>query len=97
MRKIEILQFELRDTAADIQRRREEREVREGEEEAQKQREEARKEETTVSRGMGGQKACKDNRSDTEMDTVAGTSQSHSRHKKGQMTNIYLTRLLWTL
>ena len=34
-------------------------------------------------------------RSDTEMDTEAGgeagTSQSHSKHKKGHMTNIYLT------
>ena len=45
-------EFQLGDTAADIQRRREEREAREREDEAQKQREE------TTSRG--GWKACKD-------------------------------------
>ena len=42
-------EFELRVTAADIQRRREVREAREKEEEAQKQRKEAKREETTHS------------------------------------------------
>ena len=40
-----VPEFELGDTAADIQQRREEREAREREEKAQKQREEARREE----------------------------------------------------
>ena len=52
MRKIEVPtdsvpEFELRDTAADVQQRREEREAREREEVAQKQREEAQREEIT--------------------------------------------------
>ena len=47
MRKLEVptdipTEFELRDTVADIQQRREKRKAREREEEAQKQREEAR-------------------------------------------------------
>ena len=87
-------------TTADIQQRREERETREREEEAQKQREEARREETTHSAEEGvAEKHAKTDRSDAELDTCteggeeAGTSQSNSRHKKGHMTNIYLTDL----
>ena len=59
-------EFELGDTVADIQSRREEREAREREEEAQKQMEEARREdgmreETTHSFRRGdGRKTCKD-------------------------------------
>ena len=48
----------------------------------------------TLSRGGSGQKARTD-RSDIEMDSKgggeAGTSQSHSWHKKGNITNIYRT------
>ena len=69
-----------------IHTRREEREPRERDKEAQKQ--------------LGGSHEAgklhtqqrKTDISDTEMDTEAGrevgTSQSHSRHKKGHMTNI---------
>ena len=51
--------------------------------------------ETTHSAEEGVTKKCaRTDRSDTEMDTKAGgeagTSQSHSRHKKRHMTNIYL-------
>ena len=54
MRKIEIsedtpTEFELGNTAADIQRRREEMEAREREEKAENYREEARRDETTHS------------------------------------------------
>ena len=41
------------------------------------------------------EKPAKTDKIETEMDTEAGgeasTSQSHSRHKKGHMTNIYPT------
>ena len=103
VRKIEVptdtpTEFELRDTAANIQRR-EEREARKREEEAQKQREEARMEETTHSAEEGVvEKHARTDRNDTDMDIEArgeaGTSQSHSRHKKGQTQ---MRRLLWTL
>ena len=88
-------EFELVDTATDIQRRREERKARERDEEAQRQREEARREETAHSADEGlAKKHARTDRNDTEMDTEgegeAGTSQSNSRHKKGHMTNIYL-------
>ena len=92
--------FELGDTAADLQREREEIEQREREEEARKQqrekREEAMREETTHSAEEGVAEKCpRTERSDTEMDTEsgreAGTSLLQSRHKKGFMTNIYLT------
>ena len=107
VRKIEVPKdtptvFELGDTAADIQRRREERDQREREreEEALKQREERLREEAmrvepthSAEEGVAGKRA-RTARSDTEMDTegggVVGTSQPHSRHKKGHMTNIYL-------
>ena len=54
------------------------------------------REETTHSAEEGvAEKHAKTDRSDTEMDTEGGgearKSQSHSRHKKGHMTNIYLT------
>ena len=86
-------EFELGNTAADIQGRRVEREAREREEEAQRPREEARREETTHSAEKGvAEKYARTDKSDTEMDTEAGgepcTSQSHARHKKGQMTNM---------
>ena len=66
------------------------------EERAQKQREEARREETIHLAEKGVTEKCaRIDRSDREMDTEsggeAGISQSHSRHKKGHMTNIYLT------
>ena len=57
---------------------------------------EARKKETTRSAvERVAEKSARTDRSDTKIDTEAGgevtTSQSHSRHKKGHMTNIYLT------
>ena len=75
-------------------------EARKRDEKAQKQREEATREETTHSavEEVSGKHARID-KSDTEMDMCtegegeAGTSQSHSTHKKGHMTNIYLTDL----
>ena len=78
--------------AADIQWR---REARKREEKAQKQMEESRREETTHSPEEGvAEKCARTDRSNTEMDTMgggeAGTSQSHSRHKKGHKTKIYL-------
>ena len=84
---------------ADIQWRREEREARERQEEAQKQREEFLKEETTHSPEEGVAEMCaRTDKSDTEMDTEAGgeacTSQSHYRHKKGHVANIYLRTLM---
>ena len=95
VRKIEVptdtsTKFELGDTAAFIQRRREEREARE--------REEAKREKTTHSAEEGVAKKCaRTDRSHTEMDTEVGgevgRSQAHSRHKKRHMTNIYLTDL----
>ena len=68
VRKIEVSndsvpEFELGDTAADIQCRGQEREAREREEEAQKQREVARREEGvsyTFARGGIGRKAFKE-------------------------------------
>ena len=65
-------------------------------EEGKKQQEEARRKETTRSAvERVAEKSARTDRSDTEIDTEAGgevtTSQSHSRHKKGHMTNIYLT------
>ena len=67
------------------------------EKEAQKQREEARREEATHSPDEEvAEKHARTEKSDTEMDTCTefggevSTSQSHSRHKKGHMTNIYL-------
>ena len=103
VRKIElptdsVSEFQLGGTAADIQGRREEREVRERKKEPQKQREEARREKTAHLPGKGlAEKHERTDRRDTEMDTCtegggeACTSQSHSRHKKGHMTNINLT------
>ena len=69
---------------------------REREKEAQKQREEVTREETTYSAEEGvSEKHARADRSGTEMDTEGGrevedSSQSHTRHKKGHMTNIYL-------
>ena len=77
-------EFELGDTAADIQQRREEREAREREEAQQQREEEARREETRVEEthsqeeGVAG-KRPRTEKSDTE--TEAGPSQS--RYKKG--------------
>ena len=53
-------------------------------------------EQTTHSAEEGvAEKCAMPDRSETEMDKESGrevgTSQSHSRHKKGYMTNIYLT------
>ena len=89
------------DTAADIQNRREERQAREREEEVKKQREErhrekARREKIKYSAEEGvAEKHARTDRSDTEMDIEGGgqvsISQSQFRHKKGHMTNIYLT------
>ena len=105
MRKIEVptdtpTEFELGDTAADIQRRREKREARErGTETGRSEVEGGKKNggNYTLCRGGSGRIACKTNRSDTEMDTEGGgeadTSQSESRHKEGHMTNIYLIDL----
>ena len=93
-----IPEFELEDTVADIQWRREEREG----EEAQKQREETRRGETSHSPEEGVSETCvRTDTSDTEMDTCTegggevGTSQSHSRHKTGHMTTrSCMTRLM---
>ena len=95
MRKIEIhldtpAEFELGDTVADIQRRMEESEIREREEETQKQKEEARRDKTTISTEEGvAEKRARTDRSGTEMDAEvggeAGTSQLHSRNKKGHI------------
>ena len=43
-----------------------------------------------LSQGGGGRKTCKDTEMGTEAGEEVGTSQSHSRHKKGHITNIYL-------
>ena len=73
MRKIEvptdsIPEFELGDMAADIQRRREEREARQRVEEAQKQREKAMREETTHSAEEGvAEGHVRTHKSNTEM------------------------------
>ena len=99
VRKIEVptytpTEFEFGNMAADIQRGREEREAGESEEEAQKQREEARRQETTHSawwRRGGHISITLKAQEGTHGGGEAGTSQSHSRHKKGHMTNIYLT------
>ena len=81
-----------------MQWRKKEREAREREDEAQKQREEAMREETMHSAEEGmPEKSERTDRSDTEMDTYTegggkvGTSQLHSMHKKGHITNTYLT------
>ena len=86
------------DIAADKQQRRVERQVQEREGEAQKQREEAMRDETIHSaEERVPEWHARTNKSDTEMDTEAegeaGTSQSHSRHKEGHMTNIYMIDL----
>ena len=63
-----IPEFKLRDTAADIQQRREEREAREREEEAQKQRGKARREQTRHSPEEGvAEKPARTDKRDTEM------------------------------
>ena len=65
-------EFELGDTATDIQRRREERETRERDK-AQKQMEETRRGKSTHSAEEGvAEKLAKTDKSDTEMDTEAG-------------------------
>ena len=85
MWRIEVLidtptKFELGDTAADIQRRRDKRE--------QRKKEEAKKQQLV-------EKRQRTERSESKMDTEGGakncTSQSHSRHKKGHMMSISLT------
>ena len=96
-----IPEFELGDTAADIQQRREEREARDREEARQQQqreekarREEARAEESHSQEEGHLEKPPRTERNDTETEAAggeAGTSQS--QYKKGHMTNIYLTRL----
>ena len=74
VRKIEVptdsvLEFNLGDTAADIQWRREEREATEREEKTQKQKEEARREEATHSLEEGlVEKRAKTDKSNTELD-----------------------------
>ena len=87
-------------TAANIQRRREEREHREREEEAQRQqrekKEEARKAETPQSTEEAvAKQRQRTERSESEMDTEgggeAGTYQLLSRRNKRHMTNIYFT------
>ena len=88
VRKIEVptytpTEFEFGYRAADIQRRRLEREAREREEDAQKQTGEARKEETINS--AEAENHGKTDRSGTERDTGGreelSTSQSLSMHK----------------
>ena len=97
VRKIEVPtdivpEFELGDTAADIQQRREEREARERDEvRQQQQREEARAEESHSQEEGVAEKRPRTERSDTETEAAggeAGASQSH--YKKGHMTNVYL-------
>ena len=67
-------------------------EEREREEEAQKQREEAMRDETTNSSEEGVAEKCERIKVTQKwiQRVEAGTYQSHSRHKKGHMTNIYL-------
>ena len=101
MRKIEVptdspTEFELRDTVADIQRRRNEREQREKAAKQQREKremEEARRAETLQSTEEGGaKKHPRTDRNDNKMDTEGGredTSQSQSSCKKGLMTNIF--------
>ena len=104
MRRIEVptetpTEFELGDTAADIQRRREEREQRDQREQIEKQqreeREGARRVETPHSHTEEGvvEKRPGTERHEGEIDAEGGgeTATSQSRHKKGCMTNIYLT------
>ena len=88
------------DTAADVQRRRQEREQREREEaekqqKGEREREEARKAETPQSSEKAViEKRPRTERSVGEMDTEGGeasTSQSQPKHKKGHMTNLSLT------
>ena len=89
-----VPEFELGDTVANIQRRREERGTREREE-AQQQREEeasrveARAEETYSQEERLPEKRPRSEKSDIEAGGEVGPSQV--RYKKGHMTNIYLT------
>ena len=95
VKKIEIStesvpEFELGDTVADIQQRREEREAREMEEaQQQRQREEARREEARVekthSQNEGvAEKRPRTERSETETEAVGGEAgPSQSRYKEG--------------
>ena len=81
--------------ATDTQQSREERELTEREEDAQKQWKEARRKELHTQQMREWQKIhVRTDRIGTEMDTEtegeAGSSQLHSRDKKGHMTNIYL-------
>ena len=100
VRKIEISidsvpEFELGDTVADIQWRREEREARE-KEGSQKQREkevrmevEAKMEETHSQEGVAEKRRIRE-KSDTETEAGGEVGTSQSRYKKRHMTNIYL-------
>ena len=86
-----VPEFQLGDTAADIQRRREKREAREREEAQQQREEEARGEGARVEESHSQEeghpeKRPRSERSDTEAaGGEVGTSKSH------YMTNIYLT------
>ena len=78
VRKIEVVtdtdpEFELEDIVVDIQQRRKEREARERVEQAQKHREETMRDETAHSAEEGvAEKHAWTDKSDTEIDTVAG-------------------------
>ena len=99
VRKIEVPthsvpEFELGDTAANIKRGREEREVSEREEaQQQQQREEETREEESYSQEEGQpEKRHRRERNDTETEAAGGEmGPSQSRYKKGHMTNVYLT------
>ena len=114
VRKLEVPtesvpKFELGDTAADIQWRRQEREAtervareREVAEQQQQREEDAKKEEERVEKIHSEQKP-RTEKSDSETKVVGGEAgPSQSRYKKGHITNIYLTDpnkkvKLWTL
>ena len=103
VRKIEVPtdsvpEFELLDTAADIQQRRQDREARERDEVQQQQQREqkARKEEARAeeshSQEEGQKKRPRTQRSETETEAGGGeVGKSQSHNKKGHMTNVYLT------
>ena len=89
-RKIEVTtgdtqpQFELRDTAADIERRRKEREEREERERReQKERDRERMEREGEESPERGEKRVR-------TDTDTGVESTQSRQKKGQMKSIFL-------
>ena len=92
-----VPEFELADTAADIQWRREEREAGEREkaqqqrEEEARRKEEARTEESHSQEEGHPEKRPSRERSDTDTEAAGGEAgASQSCYKNGHMTNIYL-------